>query len=74
MEAILTGPIILWALITLYVIKRKNWRIPQILWGMVFGLLLASMFVGLPSTVSEASYAIWNWLMMLVDYILGAIT
>jgi uncharacterized membrane protein YgaE (UPF0421/DUF939 family) len=74
MEAILTGPLILGVLISIYLVKRKRWGIGQILWGMVLGLLVASMFTSLPGTVSEASYAVWNWLMTLVDAILAAIT
>lgn len=74
MEAILTGPLILGVFISIYLVRRKRWGLGGILWGMVLGLLVASMFTSLPPTVSEASYAVWNWLMTLVDAILAAVT
>lgn len=60
MEAVLVGPVILWVLVSLYLVKKKGRQWPDLAWGIVGGLILATIFTGLPETVYNMADTGWN--------------
>lgn len=60
METLLVGPVLLWALVSLYLVKKKGRQWPDLVWGIVGGLILATIFTGLPGTVYNVADQSWN--------------
>lgn len=60
MGAVLVGPVILWFLISLYLVKKKGKQWPELFWGIVGGLILATVFTGLPAQVYNIADQSWN--------------
>jgi hypothetical protein len=60
MEAILVGPVILWTLVSVYLVKKKGKQWPELIWGIMGGLILATIFTGLPNVVYNVADQSWN--------------
>lgn len=60
METLLVGPVLLWALVSLYLVKKKGRQWPDLIWGIVGGLILATIFTGLPNTVYNVADQSWS--------------
>ena len=60
MATLLVGPVLLWALVSLYLVKKKGRQWPDLIWGIVGGLVLAKIFIGLPNTVYDVADQSWN--------------
>lgn len=62
MATFLVGPVLLWVLFSLYLVKKKGKQWPELIWGLIGGLILAKVFVGLPDTVYNVADQSWNGL------------
>jgi|SwirhirootsSR3_FD_contig_31_17926354_length_2722_multi_5_in_0_out_0_2 hypothetical protein len=60
METLLVGPVLLWAIVSLYLVKKKGRQWPDLVWGIVGGLILATIFTGLPKTVYNVADQSWT--------------
>lgn len=60
MEAVLVGPVILWVLVSVYLVKKKGKQWPELIWGVAGGLILATIFTGLPGTVYNVADQSWS--------------
>lgn len=60
MEAVLVGPVILWVLVSLYLVKKKGKQWPELIWGIVGGLILSTIFLDLPGVVYDIADKSWD--------------
>lgn len=60
MEAVLVGPVILWVLFSTWLVKKKGKQWPELIWGIVGGLILATIFTSLPGTVYNIADQSWD--------------
>lgn len=63
MGTLLVGPVILWTLVSLYLVKKKGRQWPDLVWGLVGGLILATIFTTLPHTVYTVADQSWDGIM-----------
>jgi hypothetical protein len=60
METFMVGPVVLWILWSLYLVKKKGRQWPELLWGLLGGLILAKIMPSLPGTTFDVFDKIWN--------------
>lgn len=60
METWLVGPVFVWVIISFFLVKKKGRQWPDLLWGLVGGLVLAKVMTELPNTVYSILDQIWN--------------
>jgi uncharacterized membrane protein len=60
MGAVLVGPVILWTIVSIYLVKKKGKQWPELIWGIVGGLILATVFTGLPQQVYNIADQSWS--------------
>jgi hypothetical protein len=60
MDAWFVGPVILWFIVSFFLVKKKGRQWPDLGWGILGGLILAKVMTGLPNTVYNILDQIWN--------------
>jgi hypothetical protein len=73
MEAWMVGPVILWVIVSLFLVKKKGRQWPDLLWGLVGGLVLSKVVKGIPDAVYSALDQIWNAVVSIFTAIFGGL-
>lgn len=71
MNALMVGPVILWVIVSLYLVKKKGKQWPELVWGLAGGLILAKLMPALANTMYNVTDQIWNAIVSFAQSITG---
>lgn len=71
MEMLMVGPVFLWGLVTLYLVKKKGRQWPDLIWGILGGLIVAKLFPQTVNTVFNLFAGAWEGLVGIFQSVSG---
>ncbi|AXH69975.1 hypothetical protein SEA_SPILLED_113 [Streptomyces phage Spilled] len=71
MELLMVGPVFLWVLVTLYLVKKKGRQWPDLFWGILGGLIVAKLFPETPNTIFNLFSGAWDGIVSIFQSVSG---
>ncbi|QMP84234.1 hypothetical protein HUN41_00111 [Streptomyces phage Coruscant] len=62
METFMVGPVVIWVIWSIFLVKKKGRQWPELFWGLLGGLILAKVMPDLPGTVFDIFDKIWDFI------------
>ncbi|AXH66856.1 hypothetical protein SEA_STARPLATINUM_113 [Streptomyces phage StarPlatinum] len=67
MEMLMVGPVFLWGLVSLFLVKKKGRQWPDLIWGILGGLILAKLFPQTVDSVFNLFSGAWDTIVSLFN-------